>query len=413
MVSSQTGVDSDHPRIRGEHDDSDQYSIDGLGSSPHTRGARSQLISPAFSSRIIPAYAGSTRSPSSSSPGRADHPRIRGEHDPGVVGVPEDGGSSPHTRGAPGSGLDPAPQGRIIPAYAGSTTYDKTGSYLEPDHPRIRGEHFLWWWSLSEAAGSSPHTRGAPHDFRYHHDPRRIIPAYAGSTASPSTSSAAFADHPRIRGEHAAWIPSIIIASGSSPHTRGARQAILHVSSLARIIPAYAGSTVASGSRSQPRADHPRIRGEHPRKAIVCPSNEGSSPHTRGAPRPLSPSPVGSRIIPAYAGSTVEPSEMLTAQKDHPRIRGEHGSTPSTPEESMWIIPAYAGSTVFRIPEAPVFGDHPRIRGEHRRADVQVSAPSGSSPHTRGARRNIRRGRRRRRIIPAYAGSTAWRRRCR
>ena len=30
----------DHPRIRGEHDDSDQYVIDGLGSSPHTRGAR-------------------------------------------------------------------------------------------------------------------------------------------------------------------------------------------------------------------------------------------------------------------------------------------------------------------------------------------------------------------------------------
>ena len=34
---------------------------------------------------------------------------------------------------------------------------------------------------------------------------------------------------------------------------------------------------------------------------------------------------LGGRIIPAYAGSTVEPSEMLTAQKDHPRIRGEHG----------------------------------------------------------------------------------------
>ena len=50
----------DHPRIRGEHDDSDQYSIDGLGSSPHTRGALQLIDLGVVRAGIIPAYAGST-----------------------------------------------------------------------------------------------------------------------------------------------------------------------------------------------------------------------------------------------------------------------------------------------------------------------------------------------------------------
>ncbi len=70
-----------------------------------------------------------------------------------------------------------------------------------------------------------------------------IIPAYAGSTPSTSGQIGGDADHPRIRGEHHMSVGHLPSTAGSSPHTRGARQAILHVSSLARIIPAYAGST--------------------------------------------------------------------------------------------------------------------------------------------------------------------------
>ena len=75
--------------------------------------------------RIIPAYAGSTSAGRGKALRPSDHPRIRGEHgDIGMRGV--DGvGSSPHTRGAPmRRPARPTPT-RIIPAYAGSTGGNK------------------------------------------------------------------------------------------------------------------------------------------------------------------------------------------------------------------------------------------------------------------------------------------------
>ena len=72
-------------------------------------------------------------------------------------------------------------------------------------------------------SGSSPHTRGAQRRRQGLAVGVRIIPAYAGSTSGVCYGCVDVGDHPRIRGEHAAWIPSIIIASGSSPHTRGAQ----------------------------------------------------------------------------------------------------------------------------------------------------------------------------------------------
>ena len=215
----------DHPRIRGEHVtlrglrrrlrgiipayagstvDTVPMSVVPVGSSPHTRGARSR-------------QGGRTRA-------RRDHPRIRGEH-----GIRAD-----RAGGAQG----------IIPAYAGSTS-----SYRSPS---------TW------ARGSSPHTRGAPTsskgvamDTRDHPRirgerlriahrrlfRRGIIPAYAGSTSPTTSSEAAPGDHPRIRGEHSvvrvvepvdrgiipAYAGSTVISiwegikeTGSSPHTRGA-----------------------------------------------------------------------------------------------------------------------------------------------------------------------------------------------
>ena len=112
---------------------------------------------------------------------------------------------------------------------------------------------------------------------------------------------------------------------------------------------------------------------------------------------------------------------------DHPRIRGEHpllflsgvvagGSSPHTRgarrqrgvlSGSRRIIPAYAGSTRHCSRSAPVLGDHPRIRGEHGHRLVGGVLPFGSSPHTRGALDRQKPADRGQRIIPAYAGSTS------
>ena len=151
-----------------------------------------------------------------------------------------------------------------------------------------------------------------------------IIPAYAGSTHLQTWKG---------------WS-----GNGSSPHTRGAQ---MRDSSQIRhdwIIPAYAGSTSPTTDVTIMNRDHPRIRGEHLRRKARTRRQEGSSPHTRGAPVHAGERLGERRIIPAYAGST---DQMVVAELE------------------------------------PL--DHPRIRGEHRLAsEMQVTRP-GSSPHTRGA----------------------------
>ena len=131
-----------------------------------------------------------------------------------------------------------------------------------------------------------------------------IIPAYAGSTDIPDRRRAARPDHPRIRGEHSGFPGRCRPAVGSSPHTRGAPSVRVPVATWVRIIPAYAGSTGFLAVVHSPRADHPRIRGEHNTHTLIGASNPGSSPHTRGAQVGGRPGIPVKGIIPAYAGST-------------------------------------------------------------------------------------------------------------
>ena len=112
------------------------------------------------------------------------------------------------------------------------------------------------------------------------------------------------AGDPRIRGEHEDKRYADWDRAGSSPHTRGALVMVTHTFYYIRIIPAYAGSTASPPSMTAVRRDHPRIRGEHLRGFLEVPGYGGSSPHTRGAHKPFEVGDVFSRIIPAYAGST-------------------------------------------------------------------------------------------------------------
>ena len=401
------GDPRDHPRIRGEHLRPIRSSSPYNGSSPHTRGAPGSTARRRCTSWIIPAYAGSTAQ---------------------LFGIDLlDRGSSPHTRGALAGRLGAGPVGRIIPAYAGSTTTASTSNRSRRDHPRIRGEHSTPIGPRSNQRGSSPHTRGArlaPRDVSH---VTRIIPAYAGSTSIAECSTIARRDHPRIRGEHEGLGQWCRRDTGSSPHTRGAQVAEFQADRRLRIIPAYAGSTPFTASPPHAVRDHPRIRGEHTCRSSPLLTPGGSSPHTRGAHlQELAVADAG-RIIPAYAGSTSNRPVMAVfpagssphtrgARKrlriddigppDHPRIRGEHvpkaifspklrGSSPHTRgalspcgihHAGTRIIPAYAGSTTSTASTPPWRRDHPRIRGEHHRPFGVPRRPSGSSPHTRGAR---------------------------
>ena len=152
---------------------------------------------------------------------------------------------------------------------------------------------------------------------------------------------------------------------GSSPHTRGAPASLSDDDALKGIIPAYAGSTCSAGCQRKRQRDHPRIRGEHLKTKDTTNRPLGSSPHTRGAPALPCESLLAAGIIPAYAGSTYPACRSLSQRRDHPRIRGEHSSVM-------------------------------RVGLGHK----------GSSPHTRGALAAARMSPHAAGIIPAYAGST-------
>ena len=213
--------------------------------------------------------------------------------------------------------------------------------------------------------GSSPHTRGARDPCAFRVGLERIIPAYAGSTAARGRFKRNEAHHPRIRGEHSQKSVQHVVDGGSSPHTRGARCGTRRGCCRWRIIPAYAGSTVDVRGHGYSSSDHPRIRGEHKGPRLGEGSGSGSSPHTRGAPAIYQRQNKYSHIIPAYAGST-----------------------------SQLISPAFSRR------------DHPRIRGEHLGRLTHPVQPAGSSPHTRGAPGSAPGEVGHAGIIPAYAGST-------
>ena len=177
---------------------------------------------------------------------------------------------------------------------------------------------------------------------------------------------------------------------GSSPHTRGALSGIRSRWRCFGIIPAYAGSTTARSSRAGWPRDHPRIRGEHIPAPQLLSLRLGSSPHTRGAPQRPQEAVRRLGIIPAYAGSTEKAQSALYQNGDHPRIRGEHLKLRAL----SWTIT----------------GSSPHTRGALIRSRACESESCGSSPHTRGAPAGSGGNRRRRGIIPAYAGSTICRR---
>ena len=212
----------DHPRLRGEHPPDNVVAMYLSGSSPLTRGVPHTLRHPELAPGIIPAYAGSTPKSYSRWALWRDHPRLRGEHRNSVLCAALMLGSSPLTRGAPPCPSSRLRHRRIIPAYAGSTRTARPKMPGSSDHPRLRGEHLASPWVPMTTKGSSPLTRGALAKLEVVQHGVGIIPAYAGSTAPCHKGRPSSWDHPRLRGEHSLFVLTVTSFLGSSPLTRGA-----------------------------------------------------------------------------------------------------------------------------------------------------------------------------------------------
>ena len=197
-------------------------------------------------------------------------------------------------------------------------------SELVTAHPRSRGEHEERLLLRRAPEGSSPLTRGAPHNQRQLQLATRLIPAHAGSTLPWRHGKRCKWAHPRSRGEHLARTEPVASISGSSPLTRGAPAQLLGIGRATGLIPAHAGSTMGGFSPSSMDWAHPRSRGEHSLSSSATAWRFGSSPLTRGAlgHRECRPNPCG--LIPAHAGSTPFWQLLSLAWAAHPRSRGEH-----------------------------------------------------------------------------------------
>lgn len=134
---------------------------------------------------------------------------------------------------------------RRIPAYAGSTDRYHDRRPSPRAHPHLRGEHTDPGANFPWDVGSSPLTQGAPCHSSYCYGPLGLIPAYAGSTLVGDFYALRLGAHPRLRGEHILASTMAADTRGSSPLTRGARLRPATVKLLLRLIPAYAGSTLA------------------------------------------------------------------------------------------------------------------------------------------------------------------------
>ena len=146
--------------------------------------------------------------------------------------------------------------------------------------------------------------RGAPKEFGVANRKARIIPAYAGSTIRTPLPHRHPWDHPRVCGEHGDLTAEQAKQPGSSPRMRGAPSILSGLTFFARIIPAYAGSTGWPQRLWSGCADHPRVCGEHGNRYGRLMVTGGSSPRMRGALQRFAQVNDVREIIPAYAGST-------------------------------------------------------------------------------------------------------------
>ena len=171
-----------------------------------------------------------------------------------------------------------------------------------------------------------------------------------------------------------------------SPRMRGTPAAWPARSASKWIIPAYAGNTICRFRSNRDRRDHPRVCGEHSTTPVVTPKQQGSSPRMRGTHACPRKTTRNRMDHPRVCGEHWLPScSRLSNWGSSPRMRGTPKRTPPPPRPPR-IIPAYAGNTSHILRwRGAIMGSSPRMRGTRLKGSYHMP--------TFG-------------IIPAYAGNT-------
>ena len=194
------------------------------------------------------------------------HPRVGGENSRSSRARISPGGSSPRGRGKRRRGHPAQPVHRLIPAWAGKTSRHACRSCPTSAHPRVGGENGI-------RACTPTRFRG-------------LIPAWAGKTSGIIAAYMRSEAHPRVGGENV-------------PLGRGIARGI-------RLIPAWAGKRATPRQCLDASTAHPRVGGENEPGDRVGHCLAGSSPRGRGKLDRFGIVAGNRRLIPAWAGKTVD-----------------------------------------------------------------------------------------------------------
>ncbi len=105
---------------------------------------------------------------------------------------------------------------------------------------------------------------------------------------------------------------------------RGPHFKTAHHLKLSGITPACAGTTEVIMQDDFAEKDHPRMCGDHLRENFIIITSLGSPPHVRGPLRKAGDKGFTKGITPACAGTTTQWRSLLNLIRDHPRMCGDH-----------------------------------------------------------------------------------------
>ena len=190
-------------------------------------------------------------------------------------------------------------------------------------------------------------------------------------------------------------------------------------------IPAGAGTPFGGGVSGHKIGDYPRGCGDTFNFAVSAFPVTGLSPRVRGHLVPCAAKSSLARTIPAGAGTPVRTRRSLPLDRDYPRgcgdtripisasaiwrrlsprVRG-HPIFARNGNDAVRTIPAGAGTPRIRLPFVKAFRDYPRGCGDTFRCPSASAVASGLSPRVRGHLEELERAIVRARTIPAGAGT--------
>ena len=273
-----------HPRVCGENENVAGHDDAFQGSSPRVRGKQRVSCCVPSSCGLIPARAGKTPHGVGVGVERRAHPRACGENSARRWASRLARGSSPRVRGKLRPALGLQAGARLIPACAGKT-HSRGGTWrARRAHPRVCGENLETGFLEGSHEGSSPRVRGKLRQDFFEEGRRRLIPACAGKTTSPTPCGSTGRAHPRVCGENGSGTRRCALRPGSSPRVRGKQHPRQPGRHLEGLIPACAGKTVRRSQCRGPHGAHPRACGENLRVRVPSGALLGSSPRVRGKP---------------------------------------------------------------------------------------------------------------------------------